>query len=205
MSSDLIVFVIDDERPVVDSLCAMLTARGFRVEGFQSAVEFLRRFDPSVRGCVVADVKMPEMTGFQLQEELHNRSAQIPLVMITASAELSTGIRALKRGAINFLEKPFRPEDLVEAVREAFQVYGRATQSTPARAHFEGLLAQLTNEERAVLVGIVSGQTNAKIAEQLDISLRTMQFRRAEMMRKMGVDSKEELMNLVFSVGWSPN
>jgi FixJ family two-component response regulator len=125
-------------------------------------------------------------------------------VLITASANLSSGIQALKRGALNYLEKPFRARDMIDAISEALQI-SRARQSENiAHRDFHQRLQQLSSDEYAVLVGIATGQTNAKIADRIDVSLRTLQFRRGEMMRKMGVASKEELMHLIFRVGWNP-
>lgn len=203
MPDDLTVYIVDDEPGVVDSLTALLTAEGYRVEGFTSASAFLARCERPVRGCLVADVRMPDMSGLELQERLIALHVQLPQVMISASADVPMCVQALRSGAIHFLEKPFRPLELIAAIKEAFKIATSAEHTNPSAGFLEAL-RHLTGSEYAVLTRMVAGQTNARIAQELDISLRTMQFRRAQLLRKLGVASKEELMALVFRSGWSP-
>ncbi|MGQ0741085.1 MAG: response regulator FixJ [Alphaproteobacteria bacterium] len=198
------VFVVDDDAAVRDSVCALLESAGFQVEAFSGPKEFLASVAPTRAGCLIADVRMPEMDGLELQQELVNRAAQLAVIIITGHGDVPLAVRAMKAGAIDFIEKPFDDEVLLASVRRALGEGLRARQDT-ALAHLARLrIAELTPRERQVLELLVAGKQNKVIAHELDISPRTIEIHRANLMAKMQVRSLSELVRLAIAAGISP-
>jgi FixJ family two-component response regulator len=190
------VYVVDDDHDMRDSLCWLLKTVGLRVEAFASAGEFLRGFAPVGPGCLVFDVRMPGTSGLDLYEELVRRGDALPVIFITAFADVPMAIRALKSGAVEFVEKPFNRQTLLEriqrAIRQDVERHRLLAQRESVRARFLGL----TDKEREVLDAIIQGEPNKAIAARLEISIRAVEMRRSSLMRKLGVRTPMELMRL---------
>lgn len=198
------VFIVDDDQALRESLCALVSTLGWRTECYSSAEEFLSAFDPGKMGCLILDLRLPEMSGLDLQRRLIADGISIPLIMLTGHGSVTHSVSALRSGAFHFLEKPFPPNDLVQVIREAIELDMQQKKTKTEEHRVQERLNGLCDEEFNVLAGLVLGKTNAEIAASLDLSPRTAQFRRSSLMEKLGVTSKRELMEFIFAAGWQP-
>jgi len=194
------VFVVDDDPDVRDSLASLLASANFRVETFDSAHAFLAGNLHGRAGCLVADVRMPDMDGLELQEELGRRRSKLPVIIITGHGDVPLAVRAMKAGAVDFLEKPFEEERLLASIRRAFAAGSAAQSQAKAVEAVSARIAQLTGREREVLSLVVAGRANKEIARALNISPRTVEIHRAHVMEKMEADSLAELVRLTMKV-----
>jgi two-component system response regulator FixJ len=194
------VFVIDDDEAARLSVCALATSMHVHAEGFASAEEFLSRFDPDRAGCIVADVRMPGASGVDLLQLLADRGSKIPVIIVTAFADTPLAVRAMRGGAVTFLEKPCSDHELWDAIRESLarDAAQRAAQAT--QQQFRDRLAKLTGEEQQVLDMLIEGKPNKLIAKELDVSLRTVESRRHNVFLKTGTSTVAELVRLVLQV-----
>jgi FixJ family two-component response regulator len=190
------VFVIDDDPAVRQSVCWLVESGGRQVGAFDSAQAFLDSYTPDQTGCVVTDVRMPGMGGLQLQEELSNRGYTIPMIIMTAYGDVVTAVRAMNAGAIDFLEKPYNDQALLDLIEEAIKkdsdIRCVQMQGEAVRAKFD----MLTPREQQVMRLIVQGQSNKTMAVQLEIATKTVEAHRAKVMEKMEVGSVAELTQL---------
>ena len=193
------VFVVDDNPRVRQSVCALLAAAGLRSEAYASARAFLAAYDPSRPGCLVLDLRLRGENGLELQDELHRRKAALPVIVLTAHGTVPASVRALKAGAIEFLQKPAPPETLLARVRDALAMDERARQQTATRAARERRLARLTPRERQVLDLLLSGKTSKEIATGLGLSVRTVEGYRAAIYLKTNVSSVAQLVRVVLA------
>lgn len=193
-SGDATVFVVDDDEVLRKAICEFLSVSGFRVESFQNARAFLTAHEPDRPGCLVADLRMPEMNGLELQERLAPEGIDIPFILITGHGDVSTAVRAMKNGAVDFLEKPFSDEALLRSVRGALAKDARRRQSAAATADIVKRRERLTPRERQVMDLIVVGHSSRSIADSLDISPRTAEKHRARIMEKMKAKNLSELI-----------
>ncbi|MEJ1968221.1 MAG: response regulator FixJ [Rhizomicrobium sp.] len=195
MSDDALIFVVDDDADVRDSLRILLESANFLVKAFGSAKEFLAGNIQS-SACLVTDIRMPEMDGLALQEEIVRRKIGLPVVIITGHGDVPLAVRAMKAGAVDFIEKPFDDEMLLASVRRALEI-GQKTRSVAAEASAaERLLALLTPRERSVLEQLVVGRSNKVAAYELGISPRTVEIHRAHIMDKMNARSLSDLVRI---------
>lgn len=198
--SEPTVYIVDDDPDMRDSLSWLLRTVGLAVETFRSAEEFLEIFHHDGPGCLVFDVRMPGTSGLDLYEDLVRRGQGMPVIFITAYADVPMAIRALKSGAVEFVEKPFHGQTLLEkiqrAIRQDLEGYRRRADRQAARAR----LRDLTPKEREVLDAITRGDPNKAIAGHLQISTRAVEMRRASLMRKLGVRSLMELVRMTLDV-----
>lgn len=189
------IYVIDDSEVVRDSLEVLLDSAGYRCRTFASALDFLAEVRPGWAGCAVADVRMPGMTGIELMKELMLRGIRLPVVVITAHADVPMAVAALKAGAVDFIEKPFRDAVLLASIRTALatpaQEVGRAGGASP-----KALLNTLSEREREVMLLLVAGHSNKVVAERLGISTRTVEVHRAHIMQKARADSLADLVRM---------
>jgi two-component system response regulator FixJ len=199
---DPTVFVVDDDEAVRDSLSLLLETAGHRVEAFDSGPKLLAALTPERRGCVVADVRMPGMDGLELQQELLARQIRLPIIIMTGHGDVPIAVRAMKAGAVDFVEKPFAEESILETVRIALAQSERAR--SPAEHAFQERLAELTQREREVLRAMVAGHPNKVIAHLLQISPRTVEIHRARVMEKTGARSLSHLVRLALQAGIEP-
>ncbi|MEN1956840.1 response regulator [Luteimonas sp. MJ204] len=196
------VYLVDDNDGFRDSTAWLLETAGFEVEAFASGPAFLEAYAGDRHGdaseCLVSDMRMPEMSGLQLQEELLRRGIKLPLVFVTAHGDVPLAVEAMRKGAANFLEKPFSEEALVNALRTAL---ANARNRAAGGGMANELLARLSPRERQVLDLVVASKPNKIIADILGISIKTVELHRANMMSKLGVRSLPELMKVALGHG----
>jgi two-component system response regulator FixJ len=195
------VFVVDDNPRVRRSVCTLLSAAGLRSEAFASAKEFLAAYDPSRPGCLVLDLLLRGENGLDLQDELHRRKASLPVIVLTAHGTVRASVRALKAGAIEFLEKPAQPAMLLAHIRDALATDELARQQAATRATNARRLALLTMRERQILDLLVGGKTSREIATSLGVSVRTVEGHRARIYLKTEVSSVAQLIRVVLAQG----
>jgi FixJ family two-component response regulator len=199
-----IVFVVDDDPSVRKSLDRLLRSVGLAVETFATAHEFLEQQCLKGPSCLVLDVKMPGISGLELQEKLLSQEHVMPIVFITGHGDIPMTVKAIKKGAVNFLSKPFDEKDLLDAVYEALQ---RDSKTRAVRQELEEIqhrLESLTPREYEVLTHVITGRLNKQIANSLDISEKTVKVHRGRVMQKMGVDSVAELVRLAEKLDIKP-
>src|SRR3954468_15886105 len=197
------VFVVDDDAGARDSLCALLESAGIAAEAFESARAFLQAHRPEQAGCLIADIRMPDMDGLELQEELNRRHAGLPVIVVTGHADVPLAVRAMKAGAVDLIEKPYDDALLLASVRRALaQAHGAREQSAATEAA-KSRIANLSARERQVLGLLVAGQPNKIIAYELDISPRTVEIHRAHVMEKMEAKSLSDLVRAAIAAGIS--
>lgn len=202
MSGDaMLVHVIDDDVAVRDALRWLLEGEGYVVKAYASAEEFLAKFSNDRAGCAVVDVRMPGMSGLELQEALARRHIRLPLVFVTAHGDVSLAVSAMRRGAVDFVEKPFTDEQLVDSVRQALGLHARRPGGEQEAGLMRARAAALSRRERDVLAAVVSGSTSKTIAAELGIALKTVEAHRARIMTKLGVASLAGLVRLVVQYG----
>lgn len=198
------VFLVDDDPGVRSMLVATLDHHGIQVQEFDSAEGFLEAYSYDQKGCLVLDLSMPNMSGLELQQELMDRNLSIPIIFITGTADIPQTVQALKAGAVDFLEKPFRHEVLIQRISEAFAKDEAMRDQELQNSSIKSKLARLTDREFEVLKLLVSGTaslSNKEIARELDISHRTVDHHRARIMEKSGAHSITELARMVDSAG----
>jgi FixJ family two-component response regulator len=196
MMQDPTVYIVDDDPDMLDSLRWLMKTVGLRVQTFPSAADFLREFAPGGPGCLVFDVRMPETSGLDLFEEMVARGQSMPVIFITAFADVPMAIRALKSGAVEFVEKPFNRQTLLEKVQRAIKDDIERRRLLAHREAIRTRFRRLTEKEREVLELIKAGQPNKVIAASLDITPRAVEMRRASLMKKLGARSLVELLRL---------
>jgi len=194
-----IVYVIDDDDAVRDVLRWLIESVGLQVESFARAANFLEAYQPARPGCMLLDIRMPGLSGFDLQEELANRQISIPIIVITGYAEVAMAVRALKAGAFDFVEKPFNHQILLDRVRAAIEVDQKAHQTRLQRAEGAARLARLTPRQREVLDLLMAGKPSKAIATELGLSRKTVDVHRAQIMGRMEAESLAHLFRLVTS------
>lgn len=199
MPSERYVFIVDDDADVRDSLQSLLESHAFRVEGFESAIMFLASDAPGRQGCLIVDVRMPGMDGLQLQEELVGRGSKLSVIVMTGHGDVPLAVRAMKAGAVDFLEKPFEENVLLDSVRRALKQASATDDKAAATKLAQERIANLTERERQVLNLLITGRPNKVIAYELSISPRTVEIHRARVMEKMGVRSLAELVRLTLA------
>ena len=191
-----LVYIVDDDPDMRDSLRWLMKTVGIRAQTFASAAEFLRDFTPNGPGCVILDVRMPGTSGLDLFEQLIARGEGMPVIFITAHADVPMAVRAMKSGAVEFVEKPFNRQTLLDKVQRAIKDDSQRRSRMAARANLSRRFQQLTDKEREVLELIKEGRPNKDIASQLQITPRAVELRRSSLMRKLGVRSLIELLRL---------
>jgi RNA polymerase sigma factor (sigma-70 family) len=194
------VYIIDDDAAVRDSLALLLRLHGFDTVVFPDAEAFLADVSPEWSGIVLADLRMPGMSGLQLQAELQTRKIQLPVIIITAHGETSAARTSFKSGAVDFLEKPIDREQLLNAVRDGVRLESERMRRAGQTAEISRQLARLTPREREILDRVIAGKHNREIASELDISVRTVEVHKARVMAKMGVERVADLLRAVLSV-----
>ena len=194
--SERTVYVVDDDDAVRDSLAMLFRNAGLAVSTFATAVALLQRPRPRPPACLVLDIRMPGMTGTVLQDELYARGVTLPIIFITGHGDIPTAVEAVKKGAYDFIEKPYDDFQLLGQVMNALEASTRAEGQPAAVAPDRARLAVLSERERAVLKRVLTGKPSREIAEDLFISTRTVEFHRARIMRKLRVRSMAELFRV---------
>ena len=196
-----VVFVIDDDASMRDAVSRLLNAVGLTVQTFASAREFLAGKLPDVPGCAVLDVRLPGLSGLDLQREMVERGIHIPVIFITGHGDIPMSVQAMKAGAVEFLTKPFRDQDLLDAVRSGIQLDRQGRKERAELAELRDGLRQLTPREREVMSLVVAGLLNKQIALRLGTSEKTIKIHRSHVMQKMRADSLADLVRMSQKLG----
>lgn len=190
------VFIVDDEEPIRDSIALLMRSIGLRSKGYADAQAFLAAYRPEEVGCVVLDVRMPRMSGLELQQALNRRGWTLPVIIVTGHGDVRMAVEAMREGALDFLQKPFNDDELIRRVQKALEHDTRHRQQSGDREGLLQRLASLTPREREVAQRIVAGQANKVIALELQLSERTVELHRARVMQKMGARGVAQLVQL---------
>ncbi|MGA7980803.1 MAG: response regulator transcription factor [Chromatiaceae bacterium] len=196
MTGERTVFVVDDDQAMRTSLKWLIESVGMRVKTFGSANEFLGTYYPGQAGCLLLDVRMPGMSGLELQAYLARQEIQLPVVIITGHGDVSMAVQAMKSGAVDFIEKPFDDEDLLRSIRNALDFGEKQRLLQAERAEIAARLAELTPREHEVMDMVTEGRSNKEIAAALGVSAKTVEAHRARVMDKMRADSLAELVRM---------
>lgn len=191
------VFVVDDDAAVRESLALLVKSMSLAAETYASAQEFLEHYDGTRPGCLVLDIRMPLMSGLDLQQVLASRGLDVPIIFITGHGDVSMAVQAMRAGAVDFLEKPFKDQDLLDRIYQALELDRRRRAALEDAAAVRARFATLTPREREVLERLVLGQANKVIAVELALSERTVEIHRAKVMSKTAAKSLAELVALV--------
>jgi two-component system response regulator FixJ len=193
------VYIVDDEPAIRHSLELLLRSVGIPAQSFASATDFLDAYSTDLDGCLIADVRMPGMSGLQLQEALAERGAGLPVIIITGHGDIGMAVRAMKAGAADFIEKPFNEQALLDAVHRALAGRRQAEPASGARADIEARIAALTPREKEVLLLVAEGRPNKVVATRLGLSTRTVEVHRAKVMEKMQARSLADLVRMAIA------
>jgi RNA polymerase sigma factor (sigma-70 family) len=195
------VYIVDDDDDLRRSLQWMLTEAGFDVQAYNSADQFLEDYDPSMGGCLLLDVRMPGMSGVDLQSRLVEKQSSIPVIVMSAYGDVSLAVEAMRSGAIDFIEKPFKRAKLLERVEQALKQGESARQRASQLEEIQQRVARLTPRERQVMQRVVIGHSTKQIAYEWNVSVRTIEVHRSRIMRKMQADSIAELVLMAAQSG----
>jgi two-component system response regulator TtrR len=195
------VFVVDDDSSTRELLSWLMKRNGMQAQVFPDAVSFLKSYAPGSAGCLVVDLNMPGMSGLDLQQYLKSHGVSLPVIFLSGRADIPKAVRAVREGAIDFLEKPFDYKRVVALIEECLERDAQERASHEKRRACSARLAQLTQREREVLDLVVAGRMNREIAEQLDISIKTVEAHRAKIMEKLEVHSVAELVQAKLAGG----
>ena len=198
------VYIVDDDRDVRSSISFMLSTGGMQTRAFGSGLDFIDSLDHLEPGCVLLDIRMPDMDGVEGLAELRKRSIEWLVVMMTGHGEVALAVQTIKLGAIDFLEKPFQEENLRASLARAFTLIEKNQNQADRRREATSRIAALTSREREVLQGLLAGFSNKVIAHHLGISLRTAEMHRANMMQRLGTKSLAEALQLAAEAGVEP-
>jgi FixJ family two-component response regulator len=193
------VYVVDDDEAVRDSLQWLLEGKDYRVRCFDSAETFLSRYDPREIACLIVDIRMGGMTGLELQDRLIERKSPLPIVFITGHGDVPMAVNTMKKGALDFIQKPFNEEELLNLVERMLDHAREAFAGHQQAASRDALLAKLTSREAQVLERIVAGRLNKQIADDLGISIKTVEAHRANIMEKLEVTTVADLMKVALA------
>ena len=190
------VYVVDDDEAVRDSLQWLLEGKDYRVRCFDSAESFLARFDPREVACLITDIRMDGMSGLELQDKLLERKSPLPIVFITGHGDVPMAVNSMKKGAMDFIEKPFKEDALVSLVERMLDEARVAFSQSQEAASRDALLSRLTTREAQVLERIVAGRLNKQIADDLGISIKTVEAHRANVMEKLNANTVADLLKI---------
>lgn len=193
------VYIVDDDEAVRDSLELLIGTVGWAARSFESADAFLAGYDPEMAGCLLLDVRMPGMSGLELQERLAEKRAMLPIIFITGHGDVEMAVHAMQAGAVDFLQKPFQDEELVQSLRKALDRDLRNREGLVQRQRIGERLELLTPREHEVMQRVVRGQANKVIAIELGVSERTVEIHRSRVMHKMEADSLPHLVRMVLT------
>ncbi len=196
MGKQQTVFIVDDDEGIREGLSLLLETVGQRSRSFSSAMEFLDSYDQSMRGCVVLDIRMPRMTGLDLQEKLVELGSSLPIIFITGHGDIPMAVEAMRRGALDFIRKPFREQELLDRINEALDFDTGNYKILADRQEVAKKIGSLTAREREVFHRVANGEMNKIIGHELGISERTVEVHRAQVMKKLGVRTLAQLVRI---------
>ncbi len=194
------VSIVDDDDAGRESLRWLIESVGLKVEAYASPIEFLEQFDGSLPGCLVLDIRLPKISGLDVLQTVRERGIETPAIMITAFGDVPMAVRAMKNGAVDFLQKPFNDQELLDRIQQSIEDDGRLREIDRERSEIRNRLDKLTTREREVLDRLVQGKQNKQIAREMDISPKTVEAHRAKVMEKMSAESLVKLVQMVTSL-----
>ena len=203
-TDELIVFLVDDDQDFRDSLASLFDSIGLKVRTFSSAAEFLRSKLPDAVSCLVLDIRLPSLSGLDLQAELAKAGISIPIIFMTGHGDIPMTVKAMKAGAVDFLPKPFREQDMLDAVRSALERDRKRRETERRLAVLRSRLQALTPREREVMTLVTAGLMNKQIAGKLDVNVVTVKTHRGQVMRKMGARSLADLVKIAEALEIGP-
>lgn len=195
-----VVSIIDDDEDVRDSLVELIDSIGLQAKSYVSAINFLDEADTNQAGCILADVRMPGMSGIELQYKLKELGAIQPLIIMTGHGDITMAVQAMKNGAFEFLQKPFRDQELLDCIAKALEKDGESRNRLQTQQVIQEMVNELTMREREVVDRVLEGKANKIIAKELEISGRTVEIHRSHAMEKLGVKSVAELVKVMLSI-----
>jgi len=195
------VYVVDDDAGMLESTQWLLESVGLEVKAYSDGRQFLEAVEGCRPGCVVLDIRMPGLGGLNVQEELQKRDLDVPIIFISGHADVPIVVRAFKSGAFDFIEKPFNEQLLLDSVQQALQRAASAQEKSPVSADTEALIDTLTRRERDVFLPLAQGYTSREIAEQLDVSVKTIDLYRARVMKRLGADRLPDVTGIAIAAG----
>jgi two-component system, LuxR family, response regulator FixJ len=204
MPSRRMLHIVDDDDQVRESAALLLESAGYNVFSYPSGIEFLEQLDPTIPACILLDIHMPQMDGIEVQRRLAERGITSPVIVLTGQGDVSIAVQAMKNGAFEFLEKPYRNDVLLEATRDAFAKLEATTEDRVMIAQARERVAKLTSREMQVMRGLLSGLPNKLIAYELDISVRTVEIYRANVMEKLDARSLSTAVRVALAAGVEP-
>ncbi|MBU1698815.1 MAG: response regulator [Candidatus Eisenbacteria bacterium] len=204
MSSDPTVFVVDDDPDVLRSIKFLVESVGLSVECYKSGQEFMDAYEPARSGCLILDLRMPGLSGLDVQKRLNEFKIQIPIIIVTAHGEVETAVRSMREGAFDFINKPYSKQLLLDRIQQALTKDREARRNSALLDELSNLVAQLSVRERQVMEMVAHGKSNKDIAGALGISPKTVEFHRARLMEKLKVGSLAELVRLAVKIEGSP-
>jgi two-component system, LuxR family, response regulator FixJ len=196
-----VIYIVDDDDGMRRALTVLMTTVGYQPAAFARPAEFLAKYDPNQASCLVLDVRMPEMSGLEVQQQLNRNGAMLPVILITGHGDIPMAVQAMKDGAFDFLQKPFRDQDLLDRINAALKQDAQNRESVDRLADLRQRSASLTPREREVLGHVVDGKANKVIAIDLGLSERTVEIHRANVMEKMDARSVAHLVKMHLTLG----
>jgi two-component system, LuxR family, response regulator FixJ len=198
--SQQIVYVVEDDEAVRDSLEMMLVSMEYKVETFPTANAFLDEYNESMAGCIVLDIRMPGMDGMELQKALNSKNSILPIIFVTGHGDVPMAVEAMQQGAIDFIQKPYREQELLEKIKSALELDAEQQSSLIEKKEIQHKLEELTPREQEIMDMMIDGHANKVIAIDLGISQRTVEIHRSRVMHKMGTHSLAHLVRMIMSV-----
>jgi FixJ family two-component response regulator len=198
------VFVVDDDEGIREGLGLLLETVGQSYELYSSAIEFLDAYDASKGGCLVLDIRMPRMSGLDLQEKLNEQGSLLPIIFITGHGDIQMAVEAMRRGALDFIRKPFREQDLLDRINEALAFDAGKRKNMAERQQLLDKVAALSEREREVFHRVAAGEMNKVIAQDLGISVRTVEVHRSRVMERLGVRTLAQLVRIQIEAELAP-
>jgi two-component system response regulator FixJ len=199
------IYVVDDDDGMRRALDALLSTVGYKTTVFSRPADFLANFHPDSAGCLVLDIRMPDMSGLEVQQQLNRRGSMLPVIFITGHGDVPMAVQAMKEGAFEFIQKPFRDQDLLDRINHALKLDAENRSTVARRADIQHRIESLTPRERQVMNFVVDGAANKVIAIDLALSERTVEIHRAKVMEKMGARSVAHLVKLHMTLTDTPN
>lgn len=199
-----VVYIVDDDDGMRRALTILITTVGYQPVAFAKPSEFLAKYDPAQPSCLVLDVRMPEMSGLEVQQQLNKSGSMLPVILVSGHGDIPMAVQAMKDGAFDFLQKPFRDQELIDRINGALKLDAQNRESVDRLADLKSRQESLTPREREVLALVVDGKANKVIAIDLGLSERTVEIHRANVMEKMGARSVAHLVKMHLMLGGQP-
>jgi two-component system, LuxR family, response regulator FixJ len=200
MSSQQTVYIVDDDEGVREGFGLLMETVGQAYEAYSSAIEFLAAYDANMNGCLVLDIRMPRMSGLELQERLKEKGSLLPIIFITGHGDIPMAVDAMRRGALDFVRKPFREQNLLDRINEALEIDTGKRQMLDDRQQLRTRIESLSERERQVFDLVAAGEMNKAVAADLGISERTVEVHRAQVMKKLGVRTLAQLVRFKIEI-----